>query len=98
VRAAGMADCLDLRTGQVIWAERWRGDGGNTLTWSSPLLAGDRLDVSNQSGDTFVIRAAPRFELIAVNSLGEEINASAVPCGRQILLRTHQALWCLGAP
>ena len=98
VRAAGLADCLDLRTGEVIWAARLRGDGGNALIWSSPLLAGDRLYVSNQSGDTFIIRAAPRFELIAVNSLGEEINASAVPSGRQILLRTHEALWCLGDP
>lgn len=61
-------------------------------------MAGDRLYVSNPSGDTFVIRASPRFELIAVNSLGEEINASAVPTERQILLRTHRALWCLGDP
>jgi len=60
------------------------------------VLAGDRLYVLNQGGDAFVYRAAPHFEIIAVNSLGEEANASIVPSRGQILIRTHQALWCLG--
>ena len=40
------------------------------------LLADGRIYVPNQSGDVFVFRAAPKFELLATNSVGEPTNAS----------------------
>jgi len=52
----------------------------------------------NQGGDTFVVQASPRYGILGVNSLGERANASVVISGGQVILRTHQALWCIGRP
>ncbi len=59
------------------------------------MLAGDRLYVSNQSGDTFILRAAPRFEVIATNPLGEFSNSTPALSDGEIFVRTHGALYCI---
>jgi hypothetical protein len=59
------------------------------------VLAGDRLYVINQSGDTFVLRAAPKFEIIATNPLGELSNSTPALSDGEIFLRTHAALYCI---
>jgi hypothetical protein len=59
------------------------------------VLAGDRLYVVNQSGDTFVLRAAPKFEIIATNPLGELSNSTPALSDGEIFIRTHGALYCI---
>jgi hypothetical protein len=49
----------------------------------------------NQSGDTFIYRASPRFELLAANALEEDTNSSVAASGAEIFLRTHESLWCI---
>jgi hypothetical protein len=60
------------------------------------VRAGDRLYVTDQQGQTVVLRAAPKFELLAENPLGETTRASVVPSDGQIFIRTYQALYCIG--
>ena len=60
------------------------------------VLADDKLYLLNQSGDTFVFRASPKFELLATNSLGETTNSSIVISDGDVFIRTHEALWCIG--
>ena len=91
----GVAECLELATGKAVWTQRLAGKQGNNAIWSSPLRNGDRLYVMNQSGDTFVYRASPHFELLATNALEEDTNSSVVASGGEIFLRTHQSLWCI---
>ena len=92
----GFAWCLDLRTGQTLWEERLTGGAAKNSCWSSPILAGDRLYVSNQSGDVFVLRTGPRFECLATNSIGgESMNASLAASQGALFLRSHRHLWCL---
>jgi outer membrane protein assembly factor BamB len=94
----GVAECLELETGRVVWEERLRGPGPTSESWSSMVLAGDRIYVVNQSGDTLVLRASPRFEVLAANSIGtEKTNATLAVADNQIFLRTHQHLWCFAA-
>ncbi|MBX3746383.1 MAG: PQQ-binding-like beta-propeller repeat protein [Verrucomicrobiae bacterium] len=95
-RANGILDCLDLETGEPVWSERMPGAGANGAIWSSPMLVGDRIYVVNQGGDTVVIRASPRFEVLAVNALDEVVNASPAVSRGELFIRTWQALWCLG--
>ena len=40
------------------------------------LLADDKLYVSNLEGDTFVLRAGRKFELLATNRVGESTYAA----------------------
>ena len=91
----GVAECLELGTGKAVWTQRLAGKQGNNAIWSSPLRNGDRLYVMNQSGDTFVYRASPTFELLATNALEEDTNSSVVASGGEIFLRTHESLWCI---
>ena len=91
----GVAQCLEARQGKVVWEERLRGAGGNGKSWSSMVVAGDKLYAINQSGDAFVLRAAPKFELLATNALGEMTQSSMAFAGGDIFVRTYKSLWCI---
>jgi outer membrane protein assembly factor BamB len=93
----GVAECWELETGKLVWEERLRGAAAKNDSWSSMVLAGDRLYVINQGGDAFVLRASPKFEVLATNSIGETTMASLVPSDGEIFIRTYQHLWCIGA-
>ena len=60
------------------------------------VAADGRLYVANHSGDTFVLRASPKFERLATNSLGEHTGGSIAVSDGKLFLGTHQALWCIG--
>ena len=93
----GTAECVELATGKSLWLERLKHTGANGETWASMVLVGDKLLVTNRSGDTFVLRAAPRFEQIAVSSLGEVCNATLAVSDGELFLRTHAALYCISS-
>jgi outer membrane protein assembly factor BamB len=93
----GIMECLELKTGKVKFSERVRGRGPKQESWSSMLLAGDKIFIPNQSGETIVLRAKPKFELIGINSLdGTLTNSSLAASEGQFFLRTHKHLWCIG--
>ena len=99
VSTAGFVQCLVLRTGQALWEERLIGTGARNGSWSCPVLAGDRLYVANQNADVFVLRAGPKFECLATNSIGgEPMNASLAVSDGAIFIRTDRALWCIAEP
>jgi outer membrane protein assembly factor BamB len=92
----GVAECFDLKNGKVIWEERLKGPAAKSDSWSSLVLAGDNLYAINQGGDAFVVKASPKFEVLATNSLGETTIASIAPSDSALFIRTHKALWCIG--
>ena len=97
LNSEGIAECIELRSGKNVWEERVDGKGPKTSSWSSMTLVGDKIYVMNQSGDTAILRAAPKYELITVNSIGNELtNASHAFADGEIFLRTHKHLWCIG--
>ena len=88
--ATGILQCLKAETGEPVFQERL---GGNL--WGSILLADGKLYVSNLEGDTFVVRAMPKFELLAKNSVGEPTYAALAPAHKELFLRTHGHLYCI---
>jgi outer membrane protein assembly factor BamB len=88
----GVAECFELATGNLVWEEPLK----RQKNWSSVLLAGGNCYTITQAGDCFVFKAAPRFELVAVNPLGEPSNSSIVPSDGSLFIRTHKALWRIG--
>ena len=93
----GTAQCIELKTGKPVWEERVTGPSGRSESWSSMVLSGDRIYVLNQGSDTAVIRAAPKFEKLAMNALEDGMtNASHAISDGQIFIRTHKHLWCIG--
>ncbi len=96
----GVVQCIDQKTGEDKWntdKPRLTGSGGRTASWGSMVLAGDKIYVMNKSADTFVLRAALNFELLSQNLLNEQTESSPAPSDGEIFLRTHKALWCIGA-
>ncbi len=91
--ATGIAQCLEARSGKVVWAERL----GGTL-WGTMLAADGRLYVSNKEGDIFVLAASPTFQLLARNRMAEHMKAAVAPSDGQLFVRTYKALYCIGKP
>jgi outer membrane protein assembly factor BamB len=89
---------MDLKSGSTIWEERLKGPGPRGSSWSSMLLADGKIFVPNQSGDVFVLRASPKFEVLATNSVGEATNASLAASEGEVFLRTNSSLWCIANP
>lgn len=89
-----VSSCLELKTGKVVWEERPQAPGPKTGSWSSMILAGDRIYLPNQSGDVVVIEASPTFKQLAVNSIKEPTNSSLVVSQGDLFFRTEKSLWC----
>ena len=95
----GIAECLHLQTGASLWQERVKGTGKKGDSWSSMVLVDGHILCLNQSSETIVLKASPKFELVRVNSLdGGLANSSHAISGGNVFIRTQQHLWCIGAP
>jgi hypothetical protein len=64
--------------------------------WGSLVHAGDRLYVTNLEGETLVLAAGPKFEVLARNPLKERTLASVAVSDGCLYIRTYQHLWCIG--
>jgi outer membrane protein assembly factor BamB len=92
VNEPGIALCIELKTGKPVWRERVAG-----TTWSSAVLAGDRVYATDQTGETVVFRASPqKLELLHRNELGEMTRASPAVSDGQVFIRTYKHLYCIG--
>jgi outer membrane protein assembly factor BamB len=88
--APGTVTCLDSKTGDLLWRERL----GGTL-WGSFLLGDGKLYVSNLEGETFVLAAGPKFQLLARNDIAEPTYAALAVSQGNLFLRTHRHLYCI---
>jgi outer membrane protein assembly factor BamB len=91
VNEPGTAECLELKTGKSVWNERV-----GTGAWGSLVQAGDKLYVTNVEGETLVLAAKPKFEIVSRNPLKETTRASIAVSDGNIFIRTYEHLWCIG--
>lgn len=96
VDTGGVAECTELKTGNAVWTGRLKSSGESAAVWSSVVLSDRKLYVVNQSGQTFVLKAGPQFEVLDSNALEEFTNSSVVIAGAEVILRTHFSLWSVG--
>lgn len=94
----GFGQCFELATGKLVWEERLPSTGASGQTWTSMVRSGDHLYVVNQSGDTIILRASPKYEVIATNPIGELSNSTLALSKGEIFLRTQAALYCIADP
>jgi outer membrane protein assembly factor BamB len=92
----GLLTCLDARTGEVRY-EGARPPVPASFT-ASPVAANGHLLLTSQDGDTFVVKAGPRFELVGTNPLGEPVSASAAVAGGRLYIRGERHLFAIGIP
>jgi len=62
----------------------------------SPVYADGHLYFLADDGEMFVIKASPKFELVAKNRLEEDCFASPAISRGQLFIRTVSNLYCIG--
>ena len=97
---AGIAVCWSAESGKELWIARLGGSFS-----SSPVLVGDNIFATNESGDTFIYRADPKaYVELGKNHLGDQILSTMVICDSRIYYRAatlngsdrEEFLYCLG--
>lgn len=89
----GVTFCLDAKTGQVVYGPQRIASG----TYSgSPILADGKIYVTNEDGVTVVLRAGPKFEVLAQNAIDEYVLSSLAASGRRLYLRGDKHLYAIG--
>lgn len=88
----GRLECLDPKTGKKVWRESGKG-----AIWSSIVLAGENAYVTDKKGKTIVFKPSPeKLNIVSVNDLGEDCNATPAVSDGQIFIRTFKGLYCIG--
>lgn len=91
----GVLTCLDARTGAVQY------EGGRVpvpASFTASLVAFDgKILMTSEDGDTFVIKAGPKHEVLGTNSVGEPVYASPAIAEGNIFIRGERNLYCIGS-
>jgi outer membrane protein assembly factor BamB len=95
--ASGIVYCVEAQSGKLVYKERLDPPAGRI--YASPVIAGGQLYYVSRENGTYVLAAEPRFQLLAHNRLESDksvFNATPAISRGQLLLRSDQALYCLG--
>ncbi len=87
----GIVTCIDAETGQRVWQERLGG-----VYTASPVAADSKIYLVSETGETLVVRAGRSPEVLARNSLGEQVIASPAIAGSQLFVRTSRHVFAIG--
>jgi outer membrane protein assembly factor BamB len=89
----GIITAYKAETGERLYQNRLAPGGSFS---ASPVAADGKLYFASEDGDVFVVKAGPRFEQLAKNSMGEVIMATPAISGDLLLVRTQGHLVALG--
>lgn len=79
-----------MANGEILWRQRLQDLG---KTWATPLLAGDKIILSDQSGNVVVLQdAGDDAKEVARFSIDDNIYASPAAADGHLLIRTYQSL------
>jgi outer membrane protein assembly factor BamB len=84
--------CFDLHTGMEAFATRLDG----VAVPSSPIATPEGNVYFGSSGKSFVIKAGPKYELVATNDLNDPSSASVAVSGGKLLFKGRHFLTCVG--
>ena len=87
----GILLCYDARTGQEVYP-RQRITAG-TLFTASPWAYNGKIFVLSEDGDTFVIQAGSKFEVLGRNSLDEMTLSTPAVARGSLIIRTATKLY-----
>jgi outer membrane protein assembly factor BamB len=88
VSSAGVATCIDAATGDLLWRARLGGQ-----YQSSPVVAAGRVYFTDDAGKTTIVRAAPAFEIVGQNDVGEPVIATLAPVDGDLYIRGTRHLF-----
>jgi outer membrane protein assembly factor BamB len=86
----GILRCFHARTGELVYQERLPDS-----FLSSPVAAGGKIYLTSETGNVYVVRAGPAYELLSVNEMGEPSVATPAFSGGVLYLRTLRHLYAV---
>jgi outer membrane protein assembly factor BamB len=90
----GLMTALDPKTGKVHY------EGGRVPVpatfMASPVAFGDYILLTSEDGDTYVIKAGPKHEVVRTNSLGEPVYTSPAISDDKLFIRADKHLYAIG--
>ena len=96
VKAGGIVTAIDPATGLATKEGRSKDAPGDYT--ASPIAADGKVFLASVNGKVTVLKAGREWEILGVNDLGEEINATPALSGGRLYVRTRGTLYCFGAP
>ena len=89
----GIFSRLDPKTGEQTYKARLHRTARNFT--ASPWAYNGMIFCLNEEGDTFVVKAGEKFELLGINSLDEFAMATPALAGGRLLIRTQGKLYSI---
>ena len=99
VTTAGIAVCLDAKTGNPVYEERMNVRGGTPGYYASSIVADGRWYVVTRRAGVLVLKAGAEFEQLTQNPPLDDSDFNGTPAvvGNQMFLRSNRFLYCLEA-
>lgn len=94
VNDSGILISFDPATGNVIKQGRLK--GAIDKYFASPVAADGKVWLISQDGTVSVVKAQGDWEVVAVNSLGDECFATPAAADGKLYIRTQSMLYCFG--
>lgn len=92
---AGIMSCLNAKTGEVVY-EGGRVPVATKFYGASPVAFDGKILLTSDDGDTFVIKAGPKHEVLGTNSIGEPCRTSIAIADGKLFIRGDKHLFCIG--
>lgn len=90
----GVFTAYNAKTGERIYQERLGGKGG---AFTASVVASDnKIFLSSEDGDIFVVKAGPKYELLATNPVGEVMMATPAISDGLLIVRGLTHLYAFG--
>jgi len=91
----GALTCLDAKTGKLVY-EGGRVPVNAKFYGASPVAFDGKILLTNDDGETFVIKAGPKHEVLGTNSIGEPSRTSIAIADGKLFIRGDKHLYCIG--
>jgi outer membrane protein assembly factor BamB len=92
----GVLSCYNAKSGEKVYQERIAEKGGAFT--ASPVAAAGRLYLTSEEGEIHVIKAGPRYELLATNLMNEVCMATPAISEGMLFVRTQHNIFAIGEP
>jgi outer membrane protein assembly factor BamB len=87
----GVLTAYDAKSGAMIYQQRLPSSFS-----ASPVATDGKLYFSSEDGDVFVVRAGPKFELLATNVMGQPVMATPAISDGLLIFRTKDSVYAVG--
>ena len=90
----GIITCLDATTGEVKY------EGGRppkpTHFMGSAVAYNGLIAMTSEDGDTFMLKAGPKHEIVRTNTIDEPVYSSAALANGRVYIRGEKNLYAIG--